>query len=143
MTRTTNHLIRLTAGVCLVPAAASAQTFAIDWSSIDGGGTISVVAGAYELGGTIGQHDAGLLTTGSLECLGGFWGVDAEVVAPCYANCDGSTAAPVLNALDFGCFLTKFAGADAYANCDGSTAAPILNALDFGCFLTKFAAGCT
>ena len=29
--------------------------------------------------------------------------------APCYANCDGSTAAPVLNVLDFSCFLNRFA----------------------------------
>ena len=28
---------------------------------------------------------------------------------PCYANCDNSTAAPVLNVLDFTCFLQKFA----------------------------------
>lgn len=63
--------------------------------------------------------------------------------AGCYANCDDSTSAPILNALDFGCFLTKFAAGDSYANCDNSTNAPVLNALDFGCFLTKFAAGCT
>ncbi len=61
----------------------------------------------------------------------------------CYANCDGSATAPVLNALDFGCFLTKYAAGDTYANCDGSSTAPVLNALDFGCFLTKFAGGCT
>ena len=28
----------------------------------------------------------------------------------CYANCDGSTVAPVLNVQDFGCFLQKYAG---------------------------------
>jgi len=62
--------------------------------------------------------------------------------APCYANCDNSTAPPILNANDFQCFLNKFASADAYANCDNSTAPPILNANDFQCFLNKFAAGC-
>ena len=62
----------------------------------------------------------------------------------CYANCDESTSPPILNALDFGCFLTKWAAGDPYANCDGSwNPPPILNALDFSCFLTKFAAGCT
>lgn len=76
------------------------------------------------------------------------WTVGADNVslaaaAPCYPNCDASTAAPTLNALDFSCFLTKFAAGDTYANCDGSTGSPTLNALDFGCFLTKFAAGCT
>jgi hypothetical protein len=62
--------------------------------------------------------------------------------APCFANCDGSTIAPVLNVLDFNCFLNKFAAGDTYANCDGSTIAPVLNVLDFNCFLNKFAAGC-
>ncbi len=61
---------------------------------------------------------------------------------PCYANCDQSTTAPVLNALDFSCFLNSFAAGNASANCDGSTTAPTLNALDFSCFLNAFAAGC-
>jgi hypothetical protein len=62
--------------------------------------------------------------------------------ASCYANCDQSTASPVLNVADFTCFLQRFAAADPYANCDGSTAQPTLNVADFTCFLQKFAAGC-
>ena len=65
-----------------------------------------------------------------------------DAAPACYANCDGSTNAPVLNVLDFGCFLNRFAAGDSYANCDGSTNAPVLNVLDFGCFLNRFAAGC-
>jgi probable HAF family extracellular repeat protein len=60
----------------------------------------------------------------------------------CYANCDLSSAAPVLNVADFSCFLQRYAAADAYANCDASTTAPTLNVADFSCFLTKYAAGC-
>jgi hypothetical protein len=60
----------------------------------------------------------------------------------CYANCDGSTQAPVLNVADFTCFLSKYAAGAAYANCDGSTQAPVHNVADFTCFLTKYAAGC-
>jgi hypothetical protein len=63
--------------------------------------------------------------------------------APCYANCDASTTPPVLNVLDFTCFLNRFAAADTYANCDHSTTPPTLNVLDFTCFLNSFAAGCT
>ncbi len=74
-------------------------------------------------------------------------GVDFAPVAggpaPCYANCDQSTTPPVLNVLDFSCFLNRFAGGDSYANCDGSTTPPVLNVLDFSCFLNRFAAGCT
>jgi DNA-binding beta-propeller fold protein YncE len=60
----------------------------------------------------------------------------------CWANCDGSTAAPALNVADFSCFLGRYASGDPYANCDGSTAAPVLNVSDFTCFLVKYAAGC-
>jgi len=62
--------------------------------------------------------------------------------AECYANCDSSTAEPVLNVADFTCFFARFAGGDPYANCDHSTAAPVLNVADFTCFLQQFAAGC-
>jgi hypothetical protein len=68
--------------------------------------------------------------------------VEYSAAASCYANCDASTTVPVLNVLDFTCFLQKFAAADPYANCDASTVAPVLNVLDFTCFLQKFAAGC-
>jgi hypothetical protein len=64
------------------------------------------------------------------------------VAAACYANCDGSTAAPVLNVNDFNCFLNSYAAGSAYANCDHSTVAPVLNVNDFSCFLNKYAAGC-
>jgi hypothetical protein len=59
--------------------------------------------------------------------------------APCYANCDLSSATPLLTANDFQCFLNKFAAADPYANCDGVGG---LTANDFQCFLNRFAAGC-
>ncbi len=121
------------------PSMALAQ-FQIDWYTIDGGGGDSS-GGAFFLSGTIGQPDAGnSIAGGAFQISGGFW--PASGGAACYANCDDSTTAPIVNALDFGCFLSKFAASDPYANCDNSTTAPILNALDFGCFLSKFAAGC-
>ena len=64
-------------------------------------------------------------------------------VVTCLANCDQSSADPILNANDFQCFLNKFASADPSANCDGSTSPPVLNANDFQCFLNLFAAGCS
>ena len=60
-------------------------------------------------------------------------------VASCYANCDGSTTAPVLNVNDFVCFQTRFAGGETYADCDQSGS---LNVNDFVCFQTRFASGC-
>jgi hypothetical protein len=63
-------------------------------------------------------------------------------VQNCYANCDNSTTPPVLNVIDFLCFLNRFAQNDPWANCDGSTIAPVLNVNDFICFQGRFAAGC-
>jgi hypothetical protein len=63
-------------------------------------------------------------------------------VINCYANCDASTAEPVLNVDDFMCFINRYAAGDPWANCDGSTSQPILNVDDFTCFLNEFAQGC-
>jgi glucose/arabinose dehydrogenase len=74
-----------------------------------------------------------------------------RIVSRCWANCDGSTIAPILNVEDFTCFINEFAAAQAlphdeqlnhYANCDSSTTAPVLNVEDFSCFINRFAAGC-
>jgi hypothetical protein len=69
-------------------------------------------------------------------------GVPCAPGETCYANCDGSTVAPVLNVNDFICFQTKFAEQDPCANCDGSTVPPVLNVNDFICFVNKFGNGC-
>ena|ERR1051326_1558612 len=120
-------------------SAAQAQ-FQMDWHTIDNSGGKMTGPNQLELEGTVGQHDAGPLSGGGFTLSGGYWGLTEEPA--CWANCDNSTIAPVLNVLDFSCFLNHFAAGDAYANCDESTTAPVLNVLDFGCFLNKFAAGC-
>jgi hypothetical protein len=85
-------------------------------------------------------------TTGSLggPNAGGMdvWLALRTPFSACYANCDASCVPPLLNVLDFTCFLNKFAAGDPYANCDHSTTPPVLNVLDFTCFLNQFAAGC-
>ena len=45
-----------------------------DWHTIDGGGSLSIIAGDLSLSGTIGQPDAGFLTGGGYSLAGGFWG---------------------------------------------------------------------
>jgi hypothetical protein len=73
----------------------------------------------------------------------------ARTEAFCYANCDGSSTAPMLNVLDFNCFLNRFAAGLSgdplslvYANCDNSSTVPALSAADFACFISAFTAGC-
>src|ERR1051325_9909153 len=54
-------------------ATASAQTN-IDWFSIDAGGGAASSAN-YLINGTIGQADAGILTSANYSIIGGFWAV--------------------------------------------------------------------
>ncbi len=74
MNRKTHKTSRAMMTMLLISAgAAVAQDFAIDWHSIDGGGVMFSTGGNFELGGTIGQPDAGFMTGGNFELSGGFW----------------------------------------------------------------------
>jgi hypothetical protein len=66
--------------VSLVPARA--QSYSIDWHTIDGGGGTST-GGVYSVSGTIGQLDAsGAMTGGQYSLTGGFWSILAVVPSP-------------------------------------------------------------
>ena len=62
---------------CCSPAAtARAQSggaYDLRHNTIDGGGATGSFGGAYKLGGTIGQPDAGRLSGGAYSLSGGFW----------------------------------------------------------------------
>jgi len=57
----------------------------------------------------------------------------------CYADCDQSTGAGVLDIFDFLCFQDAFVGGDPYADCDGNS---VFDVFDFLCFQDAFASGC-
>src|SRR5690242_16965649 len=56
--------------------------FDLSWSTIDGGGGTFSTGGAYSVGGTIGQPDAGTLQGGTYAVRGGFWGATASGPLP-------------------------------------------------------------
>ncbi len=65
-------VIACCAALFQAPRSATAQSYSIDWFTVDdGGGTSS--GGKYTLTGTIGQPDAGTLSGGSYMLEGGFW----------------------------------------------------------------------
>lgn len=113
------------------------------WSPLGGGVTdpslqshasaAAPYAGGWLVGGNF------TLADGQVSAALARWGRSSPA---CYANCDCSAAAPVLNVNDFVCFLTRFATGDPWANCDGSTASPALNVNDMICFQSRFVAGC-
>jgi hypothetical protein len=128
------------------PAVAATRLARFDgtaWSAIGTGadGSVGAMAAA-----TIDGRPR-LAVGGAFRTLNGVPSDRVGVLVPCerscYANCDHSTAAPVLNVNDFVCFQGRFAAGSPEANCDGSTNAPVLNVNDFVCFQAKFAAGCS
>jgi hypothetical protein len=80
------HLKQI-AAFCVLHSAlcifASAQPYAIDWSTIDGGGGTST-GGVYSVSGTIGQPDASTTpaTGGVYSVTGGFWALPQAVQTP-------------------------------------------------------------
>jgi hypothetical protein len=56
---------------------------AVEWYTVDGGGVAQSTGGDFELSGTIGQPDAGLMSGGSYTLSGGFW-----AVPPCWCLAD-------------------------------------------------------
>ena len=74
----------LVSAVLLVLASAlclQAQSYSIDWFTIDGGGGTST-GGVFSVSGTIGQPDAGHMSGGNFTLDGGFWGIIAAVQTP-------------------------------------------------------------
>jgi len=67
--------ISLSALFVVGPSLGLAQDFDLSWHTIDGGGATFSTGGAFELGGTVGQPDAGSATRsgGTYQVVGGFW----------------------------------------------------------------------
>jgi large repetitive protein len=61
----------------------------------------------------------------------------------CYADCDKSTGAGVLDVFDFLCFQDSFVNGEPFAcDCDTSTGVGVCDFFDFLCFQRAFASGC-
>jgi hypothetical protein len=77
--RNTRTLLVLTLLILLPAHITSAQSYSIDWSTIDGGGGTSA-GGVYSVSGTFGQPDAGpTMSGGNYSVDGGFWALPTAV----------------------------------------------------------------
>lgn len=63
----------------------------LTWYTADNGGAIGVIGGSYNLSGSIGQHDAGMLAGGGYVLRGGFW----RGGSPPITGVEPSDAAPI------------------------------------------------
>ena len=88
--RATRIILLATCGLAQANAGSGPE---IPWFSIDGGGETFSAGGDFELGGTIGQPDAGAtLSGGGLQLTGGLWAPIASLsvgLCPGDLNCDG------------------------------------------------------
>jgi len=74
-------IILLVSSLACCAFGAHAQSYSIDWSTIDGGGGTST-GGVYSVSGTIGQPDVGsAMTGGNYSLTGGFWSLYAVQTA--------------------------------------------------------------
>ena len=108
----------------------------ITWYTIDGGGGTSS-GGGFTLSGTIGQPDAGGMSGGSFDLLGGYWEGGPPFCHPDY-NHDG-----FMDGLDYDLFMADFESYDpaqnirADYNGDG-----FVDGIDYDQFNIHFEAGC-
>jgi hypothetical protein len=100
----THHAsIAYIAAVALCAGAAAlapnGSSFDLSWNTVDGGGGIST-AGDYELAGTIGQPDAGVVMTGGdFTFTGGFWPAGAAPEPDCPADLNNDDVVDVMDLL--------------------------------------------
>ncbi len=80
-------------------AAVSGGVFELSWYTIDGGGGTSE-GGQFTVSGTIGQHDAGVMTGGGFSLSGGFWTTSTAVQLPGDCEPDGD-----VDLTDYACFF--------------------------------------
>ena len=122
-----------TALLLLTATSAAAQDFSINWYTVDGGGEMFTTGGSFELSGTVAQPDAGAMTGGDFELVGGFWpGAAGGTCDACDMNCDGD-----VNAIDIEPFLDLlFGGGEPCDTCTGDVNGDgSIDALDIEPFL--------
>lgn len=89
MVRAFAFIVCIALSVCT--AVVAGQNLDLNWYTVDGGGTMFSMGGEFELGGSIAQPDAGILSGGSFTLAGGFWpGATAPAcTCPGDLNADG------------------------------------------------------
>jgi hypothetical protein len=102
-------IIVAAAALVMAPWPTHADDYCIDWWTVDGGGNTWTASGDFELSGTIGQPDAGVMTGGEFELVGGFWARSAPASRPGDLNCD-----ELVNFDDIDPFVLALTGQAAY-----------------------------
>ena len=123
----------LSAACAVLCSFVAADEFDLSWHTVDGGGMTFSSGGGFELSGTIGQPDAGVLTGSGFGLTGGFW----FETPPGDCDFDGIT-----NLTEFGDFMDCTTGptgsVDASCACFDLDGDSDVDLLDFGRFQASF-----
>lgn len=136
--------IKLTLGIIALVATArvAANDFSLDWWSIDGGGFVWTTGGSYELGGTVGQPDAGAMTGGEFELTGGFWSGAVGAGQPLPGDCNGDRVVDLVDFRDFSdCLLGPGGGLGPDCDCFDLDQNGDVTLADFADFQLSFTGG--
>jgi hypothetical protein len=132
----------LAAGAC---GTAAAQTLTLTRWTIDGGGATFSTGGVFELGGTIGQPDAGAMAGGPFELVGGFWpgAVAGGACGDCVGDVNQSGAVELA---DLSTLLSNF-GTPSAATCAQGDIEPAsgdgdVDLTDLAILLARFGTSC-
>ena len=97
-------LLLLMLTVSYAAGAGDPPAFEIPWHTVDGGGGTSE-GGQFSVAGTIGQHDAGVMSGGEFELSGGFWAASTVIQLPGDCEPDGD-----VDVDDYACFFACVLG---------------------------------
>ena len=111
----------------------AAGDYAIERHTVEGGGVINAVGGAYSLSGTAGQATVGPLTGGGYTLVGGFWpGFDP-------GDCDGDHDVDLEDWVAFEtCFTGPGVAVTAECQCHDLNGDETINLEDFMLFATHY-----
>ena len=134
-THATQRAISAMLGLAAVSSLAFARppAFEIEWSTIDGGGSLSY-GGTFVLTGTIGQPDTSALTAVTIGSEGGFWADQDAAVCPADFNADG-----FLDFTDFDYFVEQFELGNPVSDFNHDS---FLDFTDFDAFVAAFESFC-
>ncbi|MBW7906308.1 MAG: hypothetical protein LC135_04495 [Phycisphaerae bacterium] len=135
-------MMRAVAGTilgCFAASATLANDFDMSWFTVDGGGGTST-GGVFQLSGTIGQPDAGVMSGGSFELVGGFWSIPQSAPTPCPGDLTGDGN---VDQSDLGVLLADFGCNSGPGNCPGDINGDgLTNQSDLGILLAAFGLPC-
>jgi hypothetical protein len=121
---------------------ATAVAYELDWYTFDGGGIMWSTGGAYQLSGTIGQPDTGVMAGGSYTISGGFWAPTGDRCSPCLGDL---TSDGFRNVTDFTLFAGAYGsrqGDPDYNPCADLNGNGFINVSDFTLFAAVFGVPC-